>query len=137
MTCLNIDSCHVSIIDMEMYAHHGVLDVERKVGNTFRVKLTLYYNAFPAMESDNIDDALNYAVAADIVAHEMSIPSNLLEGVAFRIIKALTLAFDTKISNGTLTITKGAPPLPYNTAGTSFTVDFTIKPDRGHADTDS
>lgn len=100
----------VTLENMKFYAHHGCFDAERKVGTNFSVTLTFTYDATQASESDRIEDAVNYTEVYQVVKREMSIPSHLIENVAYRIKKALLSAFPV-ISSATVTLYKINPPL--------------------------
>jgi dihydroneopterin aldolase len=63
-----------------------------------------------AAESDNLNDTLNYADIYEIVADEMSIPSELLENVAGRIVKAIEKRFP-ELSSFSVRVSKKKPPV--------------------------
>ena len=63
------------------------------------------------MESDALEDTLDYAALYALVAAEMATPSLLLEHVAGRICRALTRTFPA-VSGGRLRIAKLTPPIP-------------------------
>ncbi|MCQ2350889.1 MAG: dihydroneopterin aldolase [Paludibacteraceae bacterium] len=100
----------IRLENMQFYAHHGCFEEERKVGTYFSVDLDFTYDAGIAAESDNIDDAVNYAEVYNVVKEQMMIPSHLIENVALRIKKALLERF-TSISNATVTVYKLNPPI--------------------------
>jgi len=83
----------IELKNMMFHARHGVLEQEKKVGNTFAVSLKLYVDLSIAGQSDRLEDTLNYAEVFEIVKKEMAVPSNLLEHVASRIIQAIRQAF--------------------------------------------
>ena len=99
----------IELKDMKFYSYHGVFPQERKVGNTFIVYLLLTANLDKAIESDNIDDTINYAEVYNLVKTEMEIPSNLLEHVAGRIVKSLKSNFK-QLKEIKLKIEKQNPP---------------------------
>ena len=74
---------------MKFYAYHGVQEQERRVGNTFVVDLTLTAPLEKAVQSDQLEDTINYAEVYELTKQEMNIPSQLLEHVAGRICRAL------------------------------------------------
>lgn len=86
---------HTSIFlrDMQFFAYHGVLEQEKKVGNTFLVSMKIDAALSEACHSDNVQDTINYAEVYAIVKKEMEIPSNLLEHVAARIVKRIKQHF--------------------------------------------
>lgn len=69
---------------MEFKAYHGCLEQEKIRGNVFIVDFKGSLDLSAAAESDNLNDTLNYGEIYEIVAEEMSIPSELLENVADR-----------------------------------------------------
>ena len=113
----------VEINGMKIFANHGVLEQERVVGNKFEVSVRLDFNALRAMISDSIDDTVNYAEAVEIIRGEMSMPSQLLENVAYRICKALTDRFKI-VDGGRISICKLQPPIPAEMQGVEFTLEW-------------
>lgn len=97
-------------ITMRIHAYHGVMPQERQVGNDFVVALTVDYPFESAMSSDALEDTLSYADVSAVVGREMSVPSQLLEHVAGRIIGSLKQEFP-KITGGKIRITKVKPPI--------------------------
>ncbi|GAB3438525.1 2-amino-4-hydroxy-6-hydroxymethyldihydropteridine diphosphokinase [Phycicoccus ginsengisoli] len=66
--------------------HHGVLDFEKRDGQTFVVDVTMDVDLAPAGSSDDLADTVNYAdVAADVVALVEGEPLDLIEALAARI----------------------------------------------------
>ena len=95
---------------MEFRAHHGCLDREKVVGNDFVVDFRGDVDMAAAMESDNLEDAVNYALIYNVVAREMAQPSDLLEHVAGRIKKALATEFPQFVSFS-VRVSKKRPPV--------------------------
>jgi len=79
----------IELNKMIFHAFHGVMEQERIVGNIFRIDLKLYLDLSKAMESDRLEDTLNYVDIYNTVKEEMLIPSHLLEHVAGRIIRKI------------------------------------------------
>ncbi len=66
--------------------HHGVLDAEKRDGQTFVVDVTMHVDLAPAGSSDDLADTVNYAeVAGDVVALIEGDPLDLIEALAARI----------------------------------------------------
>jgi dihydroneopterin aldolase len=61
----------IEIEGMEFYAYHGCFAEEQIVGNKFMVDLRLEANCAKAKISDNINDAVNYQTAYEIVKTEV------------------------------------------------------------------
>lgn len=113
----------ISLNKMLFFAHHGVSEQERTVGNRFEVSLCINADVTKALASDSLDDTINYAEVYDVVAKEMSIPSNLLEHVAGRIINAVKQRFPA-VTGGTVTVAKLQPPFKSQIESVTVTVNF-------------
>lgn len=111
----------ISLDDVRLYAYHGVLEQERRVGGEYSVSLRVHYNIYKAMATDNVADTLNYAELLAVVKREMAQPSNLLEHVAGRIGEAVFKAFP-QAEAMELTVTKVNPPMGADCAGASVHV---------------
>ena len=83
----------IRLRDIQCYAYHGVLEEEKQQGNTFRVNVAITIDSPKGVKSDCIQDTLDYRGVCDIVCAEMSVPSELIEHVAWRIKQALSNAF--------------------------------------------
>lgn len=79
----------IEIENMEFYAYHGCFEEEAIVGNKFLVNLTMEMDPTVPALTDNINDAVNYALAYSIVKREVAIRSHLLEHVGARIIDSI------------------------------------------------
>lgn len=117
-SAMEILKSSITLHDIRLYAFHGVLPQERTVGGWYIVSVTVDYPYSGALESDSVNDTLNYAEVLEIVQQEMAIPSNLLEHVAGRIVKALFNRFE-QIEEIQILLTKECPPMGGNTAGAS------------------
>lgn len=95
---------------MEFRAYHGCLERERIAGNDFVVDFRGELDMAAAAESDKLEDAVNYALIYDTVAAEMAIPSDLLEHVAGRIVKALEKRFP-EFESFSVRVSKKRPPV--------------------------
>jgi dihydroneopterin aldolase len=106
----------IFINGLRLYAYHGVLPQERRVGGWFVVSLRVHYNITRAMETDEVADTLNYADLYGVVKAEMAVPSQLLEHVAGRIAKAVFGRFPRVLALD-LSVTKENPPMGANCSG--------------------
>lgn len=122
---MNVTASYIEISGLRVFAHHGVLEQERKVGNDFVVDVRLTYDALKAMDTDNLQYAINYADAVDTIQTEMAKPSALLENVAARIARALSGRFQA-VTAGTVTVAKCKPPVTADIASASFTLAWTV-----------
>ncbi|MDD6836772.1 MAG: dihydroneopterin aldolase [bacterium] len=99
----------ITLQAMKFYAYHGVLEQERRVGNTFVVDLTLTAPLEKVVQSDQLEDTINYAEVYELTKQEMNIPSQLLEHVAGRICRALRHHFP-QIEQIEIRVSKLNPP---------------------------
>ena len=106
---------------MEFFAYHGHLPEERLLGNYFYVDVTLHADLSKAIETDCLDDTVNYQQVYEVVRREMEIPSRLLEHVAGRIVKAL-YAEMPGIKQLSVKVTKQNPPLGGKTEGSAVQI---------------
>ena len=103
----------IGVIELEgmgFKAYHGCLEQEKVRGNSFTVDFRGEMDLYDAAESDNLNDTVNYGEIYDIVAEEMSIPSELLENVAGRIVKAIEVRYPQFVSFS-IRVSKKKPPV--------------------------
>lgn len=113
----------VTLENMEFFAYHGCLEKERREGNLFRVDISYDYDMTLAAITDDVNQAVNYAEVYAVVKTEMEKPSNLLETVADRILKAVKNSFPL-ISSAKITIAKYNPPVGGKVALSSVSMEF-------------
>jgi len=101
----------IVIEEMEFYAFHGHYQEEQIVGNRFLVDLEMDADLAAAAGSDNLNDAVNYQQAYQIIKNEMRrTKSNLLENIGKRILDALYAEMEG-IEKATIRIRKLNPPM--------------------------
>jgi dihydroneopterin aldolase len=114
----------VFIDKLRLYAFHGVMPQERRVGGWFVVSLRVHYNNMEnVLDSDDVSDTLNYAELCELIRQEMARPSCLLEHVAGRIARTVFSRFPRVLSLH-ISVTKENPPMGANCAGAG--VEFTF-----------
>ncbi|MCQ2119879.1 MAG: dihydroneopterin aldolase [Bacteroidales bacterium] len=111
----------IELEGMEFHAFHGCLEQERREGNTFIVDFYAETDLSEAAESDDLKDTVDYGKVYDIVAREMAIPSNLLEHVASRILKAVEKEFEG-FTYTRVRVSKKNPPVSGTCAWSRVTV---------------
>ncbi|QQZ09514.1 dihydroneopterin aldolase [Heyndrickxia vini] len=101
----------ILINNMEFYGYHGVLPEENRLGQRFRVTLTLELDLQKAGKTDNLHDTVSYAevyeVCKEIVEGK---PYQLLEAVAEEISKLVLEKFP-RIEQVTVQLIKPDPPI--------------------------
>lgn len=100
----------IEIKKLRVYAYHGVLEQENRIGNNFDVSVKLYYPLSRAMINDNLSGTLDYAEAINIIKNTMHTSSQLIENVIERIKIALINRFPL-IEGGEIKIEKLSPPV--------------------------
>lgn len=100
----------IELEGMEFRACHGCLRKERLEGNLFTVDFMADLDLSKAAESDRLEDTLDYGEIYDIIAEEMSVPSDLLENVAGRIVSAIEKAFPD-LDGFSVRVSKRNPPV--------------------------
>ena len=79
----------VCLDGLEVFAHHGVYDAERELGQRFLVDVALELSECPGGTSDELGDTVDYAALADRVVQIVSGPPvALLERLASKIADA-------------------------------------------------
>jgi dihydroneopterin aldolase len=111
----------LSIKKIETHSFHGCLPAERKVGTRFSTDLEFVGDFSKAMADDDLSQTVDYVLVHQLVREEMSIPANLIEHVAQRIMKRMQETFPiatyVKVS-----ITKFNPPVNGQLGEAVFTV---------------
>lgn len=107
---MKLESSYIYLDNVRFHAYHGVLEQERKTGGDFLVSLRVGFPIEKAMCSDDVSDTLNYAALYEMVKKEITMPSKLLENVAYRICRKMTETYP-EIESVELKITKKNPPM--------------------------
>ena len=81
----------IEINGIKLYAFHGCLPEEEKIGGNYVVDVMLNTDFSSAAISDNLNETVDYVDVNRIVGEEMAIRSKLIEHVGQRIIKRLKL----------------------------------------------
>lgn len=106
-----METIEISLEGLRIYAFHGVLEQERRVGNLFTVDVTLAYPpALRAVDDDDVGHTLNYAELAAVVHDVMAVPSQLIEHVAGRL-RAAVMTRWPEVTGGCIRVCKPAPPI--------------------------
>lgn len=121
---MKLMSSKIYLRNVRFHAFHGVLPQEGIVGNDYLVNLVLDYDFSSAMQTDDLQETLNYAEVYQKVREEMVVPSKLLEHVAGRIAHRLFSDFP-EIQKLQLSITKVNPPMGADSDGAGVEVVLT------------
>jgi len=107
---MRVESSYIELKGLRFTAKHGVLPQERVVGGDYVVSVRVGCNLEKAVESDNVEDTLNYAELYQIINKEMQTPSCLLEHVAGRIGERILETF-SQATIVDIELTKQNPPM--------------------------
>ncbi len=113
----------ISLHNLLFFAHHGVHEEERILGNNFIVNVSLTFKVEGPITS--LDQTINYASVYQLVKERMSVPTALLETLAQELISEIH-AFDNHIQSITVSIDKKDPPISnmQGSVGVSLSKDF-------------
>jgi dihydroneopterin aldolase len=100
----------IELEEMRFWAYHGCLESERSKGNLFLVDFRGEMDLRKAADSDVLEDTVNYGDIYQVVKAEMEAPSDLLEHVAGRIMKALGARFP-QFARFSVRVSKQMPPV--------------------------
>ncbi len=100
----------VRLEGLTFHAFHGVYADEKKHGAPFQVDVSFEYEAQEAIQSDQLEYALDYSQVYALVKAEMNKPSDLLEHVAGRIVNSITSTFP-KVHFLRVRLAKLKPPI--------------------------
>lgn len=100
----------IELEEMRFWAHHGCLESERSNGNLFLVDFRGELDMRKAAGSDKLEDTVNYGLVYDLVKEEMSMPSDLLENVAGRIVRRIAEKFPEFV-RFSVRVSKRRPPV--------------------------
>ena len=113
---MKLSSSYISLNRLRFHARHGVLPQERATGGEFIVSVRVKYLFDKALESDNVDDTINYAEIFEIINKEMLTPSCLLEHLAGRIGRSIFNRMPM-IESLDITVEKTNPPMGADSDG--------------------
>jgi|TARA_B100001059_G_C17486065_1_gene404028 dihydroneopterin aldolase len=100
----------IKVENIRVFANHGCLTEETKIGSDYRVDLEVKANLQPSAKSDLLSDTVDYVFLNRIVREEMKKPTHLLETVAKRILVRI-LNESEMVNKVTVAISKLNPPI--------------------------
>lgn len=115
---------YIHLNDMEFYGYHGVLPEEKKLGQRFRVTVSLAVSLEDAGLTDDLEKTVNYAEVYDLC--KMVIegePVKLIETAAEIIAGGILESYPEKVSGIRVVLVKPDPPIPGHYS--SVSVDIT------------
>lgn len=111
----------IELLGLEVFAHHGVLDHERELGQRFVIDVRLEVDLAPAGASDDLVDTVDYGTLAGRVAARVTDERHdLIETVAERV--AEVCLDDARVRAVEITVHKPTAPLPVPAREVAVTV---------------
>ena len=105
----------IKIKNIHLYAYHGCLDEEGKIGSEYRVDLQVKADLSTSAKSDLLKDTVDYVHLNKIVREEMAVRTKLLETVADKILTRI-LREIAIVKKATVNVSKVNPPIGGNVA---------------------
>ena len=100
----------IKVENIRVFANHGCLAEETKIGSDYRVDLEVKANLQTSAKTDKLSDTVDYVFLNRVIREEMEKPSNLLETVAKRILMRI-FQEDTAVKKATVWVSKINPPI--------------------------
>ena len=111
----------ILIEGIKLYAYHGCLEEEGKIGANYIVDVDMETNFNDAAKNDDLSKTIDYVIVFNIVKTEMAIRSKLIETVGERIINKLKKEFKT-LEKVKVKISKLNPPMNGNVEKVSIII---------------
>lgn len=100
----------INIEGIKLYAYHGCLEEEAKIGGHYIVDVYMTTDFSEAAKTDDLTKTIDYCTVYEIAKAEMAIRSKLIEQVGERIFTKLKSEFST-LKSLHVKITKLLPPM--------------------------
>ena len=100
----------IYIEGIKLYAYHGCLEEEGKIGANYIVDVILETDVEKAAATDDLTQTIDYVAVYEVVKKEMTIRSRLIEHVGKRILTHLKSNFKS-LQKVEVKITKLNPPM--------------------------
>ena len=103
----------IQVNNIKLYAFHGCLDEEAKIGSDYSVDVEIKADLKKSSKTDELEDTVDYVHLNRIVKEEMAIRSKLLEEVAQRILDRI-LDEISMVKKAKVAVAKINPPIGGN-----------------------
>ena len=109
----------IKIKNIRVYAYHGCLIEEGKIGSDYSVDLSVKVDLKNSAKTDNLSDTVDYVHLNKIVKEEMGIRTKLLETVADKILDRILFEIPL-VEKVKVKVSKLNPPIGGNVASVSI-----------------
>ncbi len=113
----------ILIEGIKIYAYHGCLEEESKIGGDYIVDVLMETDFESASQTDALEETIDYVDVYDIVKAEMRIRSKLIEHVGRRILDKLKSGFSS-LSYAEVKVIKLSPPMNGNVERVSVILKY-------------
>ena len=103
----------IKISNIKVYAYHGCLVEEGKIGSDYRIDLSVKADLKKSAETDHLADTVDYVHLNKIVKEEMAVRTKLLETVATLILDRILLEIPL-VNKAKIKVSKLNPPIGGN-----------------------
>ena len=103
----------IKISNIRVYAYHGCLVEEGKIGSDYRVDLEVKADLKKSAKTDQLSDTVDYVHLNRIVKEEMAVRTKLLETVASSILDRILSELDL-VTRAQVKVSKLNPPIGGN-----------------------
>lgn len=100
----------IKVENIRVYAYHGCLSEETKIGSDYRVDLEVEADLQTSAKTDDLMDTVDYVFLNRIIKEEMAKPCKLLETVARRVLDRI-FTEDKLVQKATVWVSKINPPI--------------------------
>lgn len=112
----------INIEGIKLYAFHGCLEEEAKIGANYIVDVYLTTDFSKAAISDELKETIDYCAIYELSKRQMAIRSKLIEHVCKRIFDEIAAEFKT-LTSLRVKITKLNPPMNGNVESVSVEME--------------
>ena len=103
----------IKISNIRVYAYHGCLVEEGKIGSDYRVDLEVKADLKKSAKTDHLSDTVDYVHLNRIVKEEMAVRTKLLETVASSILDRILSELEL-VNRAQVKVSKLNPPIGGN-----------------------
>ncbi len=103
----------IRISNIRVYAYHGCMVEEGKIGSDYRVDLEVKADLKKSAKTDQLSDTVDYVHLNRIVKEEMAVRTKLLETVASSILDRILSELEL-VSKAQVRVSKLNPPIGGN-----------------------
>lgn len=100
----------ITLEGLDFFAYHGFLAEEQKIGNHYRIDISVETDFSLASQTDTLENTIDYSLLYALVGKVMQTPAKLLEHVAHKILTE-TFANFPAVKAAEVCVAKQNPPL--------------------------